>query len=599
MLEIWQQQVFIVGLIILIFTAFVREWTSPELVAIAGMFACVAVGILNVDPASANSALRLFGHPAPVTVAAMFVISAGLERTGVIEALGAWFEKIAGKGEGRALLVMILLVVVLSGLVNNTPVVVVFMPIVLRLCRRNDFKASRFLIPLSYAAIVGGTTTVIGTSTNLVATGIAREAGAVNFGIFDITGLGLIVAAVTVVYLMTVGRKLLPDRVTLAGLLDPDTSREFLTHAFVSDGPLAGKYFADTPLAKIKRVRVIDVIRGGKRLRQPLNEIVFAEGDELVLKGPLDSLAGASQTEGVAVMGEEGLGLVNLRTEQAVLMEGIIGPDSSMVGKSLRQLNFRQHYGVLIMAVHRRGLNLKESFEDVRLMFGDTVLVQGPAEKMRELFQQKDFINLSEPKEQAFRRPRAPFAIAAILGFMVLGATTDISVTTLALGAALLVLLSGCIETKEAYEAVDWKVIFLIIGMLGIGRAMQATQLDAVIATTVSGWFGGASPWVMVAAIYLLATVMTEIISNNAVAALVTPIAITLAYQMGVDPRGFIVAVMFGASASFMTPIGYQTNTFVYGAGGYKFTDFFRVGMPLQVLLWLLVSALIPLFWKF
>lgn len=594
---------FLAILIAIVFISFIKEWIAVEVVSILGMFLCVAVGILPLQGIA--GALSVFSHPAPLAIACMFVLSAALERTGVIETLGDWFEELAGKTEKTMLLWLIVIVALLSGFVNNTPVVVVFMPIILGICRRKEWKASRFLIPLSYAAIVGGTVTIIGTSTNLIAAGIAEGQGLETFGMFEVTKLGVIFCAITAVYLYFFGRKLLPDRTTLASMIDTESTREFITHAFLSKGsPLVGKEFGETPFAKIKKLRLIEVRRNGLRVRVPLKEIRFRELDELFFKGSPDGVLDVSNTEGVEVKGgQDEFGLEGVQTESAMLMEGIVGPESSLVGKSLAEIKFRQQFGVIILAVHRRGKNLQEKFEDTKLAFGDTLLVQGSAEKMRRLFEQRDFINLSAPTTKEFRTKKAPWAIGSLLVFVILGALggfgfiDKIPTVQLALGAVLFVLLTGCLDPKEAYESIDWRIIFLIMGMLGIGLAMISSGLLAAIATQVQAVCGGLDPRVIIALIYLFAAILTELVSNQAVAVLLTPLAMQLGVQMGIEPRALVVAVMFGASASFSTPIGYQTNTYVFGAGGYKFGDFFRIGFPLAVILWITASLLIPVFW--
>ena len=603
--ETWQQ-VFLAALVVVVFVAFVKEWISAELVALSALIACVFSGVLSVSADDPYNALKVFSHPAPITVACMFILSAALERTGVIEALGNWFEKLAGDSPFRMLLVMMSIVAVLSGFVNNTPVVVVFMPIVLGLCRKRDLKASKYLIPLSYAAIVGGTMTIIGTSTNLIAVGISQKQGINSLGMFSITPLGLIFVATAFIYMLTIGKKLLPDRVTLATLIDNETTREFITHAFVREqSELDGLAFLDSPLAKMRKARVIEVLRDGRRMREALKQITFKAGDEIVFKGALEGVVGISKTEGIDVRGNASRGLEGIRTESALLMEGILGPESNMVGKSLKELNFRQRFGVLILAVHRRGKNLKERFEDEKLAFGDTLLVQGPAKKIRQLFQQRDFINLTEPKHTVFRIAKAPIAIIALLIFMIIGALSgqfgmpEVPIVQLALTSALIVLITRCVEPQEAYAAIEWKVVFMIFGMLGLGMAIEKSGLAQLIANSMTNDLGITNPFIMLSLMYLLSAVLTEIISNNAVAVLLTPLAIIVAQTMGVDPIPFVVSVMFGSSASFSTPIGYQTNTFVYGAGGYKFGDFFKVGFPLAVILWLIASYFIPVFFPF
>ena len=621
MVETWQQMALGV-LVLLVFTSFVKEWLSPEVVALGSLVICVIIGVLPIAVSSPpaglegealsnalrefnSDALRVFSHPAPITVACMFVLSAALERTGVIEILGNWFERTAGKSPTRMLVMMILIVAGLSGFMNNTPVVVVFLPIVLGICRRKDWTASKYLIPLSYAAIAGGTVTIIGTSTNLVASGIAASYDPkYAFGFFDVTPLGLVFVAVTFVYLLTIGKRLLPDRVTLAALIDSKDSREFITRAFVSkESPLIGQKFIESSIKKMKKARVIDVVRDGNRVKQGLDKIVFEEGDEIIIKGRLGHLMGLSDQDGITQGTPDQLGLEDVRTESAVMMEGIIGPDSTLAGKSLKELNFRQRFGVIIVAVHRRGRNLRERFEDVKLAFGDTLLVQGPARRMQQLFELKDFVNLSEPKEIAIRSKKAPFAISAILAFMVVGLLSGINVippipiVLVALSAAVFVLVTRCIDPSEAYQSIEWKVVFLIIGMLGLGQALQYSGVADILALKVVAATGGWDPRILIALFYLLAAVLTEMVSNNAVAALLTPLGIIVSIQLGVDAKPFIAAVMFGSSASFATPIGYQTNTFVYGAGGSKFGDFFRAGFPLAVILWIVASLLIPVIW--
>ena len=306
---------------------------------------------------------------------------------------------------------------------------------------------------------------------------------------------------ITAVYLLTIGRKLLPDRTTLASLIDTESTREFITHAFLSKGsPLVGKEFGETPFAKIKKLRLIEVRRNGLRVRVPLKEVRFREADELFFKGSPDGVLDIQKTEGIEVRGEQGadeFGLEGIQTESAMLMEGILGPDSSLVGKSLAEIKFRQQFGVIILAVHRSGKNLQDKFEDTKLAFGDTLLVQGSAEKMRRLFEQRDFINLSAPTTEEFRNKKAPWAIGALVVFMILGALGGFGViekiptVQLALGAVLFVLLTRCLEPKEAYEAVDWRIIFLIMGMLGIGLAMIHSGLLNAIATQVEVVCGG------------------------------------------------------------------------------------------------------------
>ena len=588
-------QIVVCILLVLVFVAFIKEWFSPDLVAMGAFVLLLAIGVLDE-----KSALAVFSNPAPIIVSCMFVLSAALERTGTIEALGEWFEKLAGKKELRVLLVLMLIVAVLSAFVNNTPVVVVFMPIVLALARKHDLIASRFLIPLSYAAIVGGTCTIIGTSTNLVASGIAKESGLDEFGMFEVSKLGIVFVIVTFIYMLLIGRKLLPDRVTLSTLFDSSAGKEFLTSVIISEeSELIGKKISETSLSKIRDFRILEVSRSGKKINSPLKDIIFNSGDQLLVKSRVSGVVDVGGNSGIELGFEGGLGLQELQTESAVLIEGVIGPGSSLVGRSIKELNFREKYDVIILALHRRGVNLRDKFEDVRLAFGDTILVEGAPDKINALSQERDFINLSQSNCRPLRRSKVPYAVGALLLFMVLAAFKVAPLIVLALGAALLTLFSRCLEPSEAYEAIDWKVIFMIFGMLGLGTALQKVQVIQILADSLTGWaLVLKNIYVLIALIYLVTAILTELISNNAVAALLTPVAISVAQAMDLDARPLVVAVMFAASASFSTPIGYQTNTYIYGAGGYKFTDFTRVGIPLTIILWAVSVILIPLMWN-
>jgi di/tricarboxylate transporter len=587
--------VIVFALVLTVFTAFLREWASPDLLALSAMALLLVTGVLSTD-----EALAVFSNGAPIVIGCMFVLSAGLERTGAIDSLAQVFTRIAGTTEWRAQLALALLIVPLSALVNHLPVVVVFVPVILALARNSDLKASRLLIPLSFFSILGGTCTLIGMKTNLLVNGIAHRHGLPQFGMFEITGLGLIFAVIGVAYLLVFARKLLPHRESLAALIGAGIPRMFLTQAVISNAsPLLGKTIAETPLARLREARIIDVMRNGERIETPLEALRFAAGDQLLLETPVAGVKGIKEMPGVLFQSEAELGVATTGEREAILMEGILGNRSTFLGKTLRDLNFRKQYGVHILAVHRQGENLREHFEDVELAFGDTLLVQGPAEGIHRLMQERDFLSLTEPTQRAFRRHKAPLAILASGSVIVLGAFHVLPIAALALIAAIFVVVTGCLDIEEAREAVEWRILYMILGMLALGTSMETTGAAHLIASGVTAAVGRFGPAVTLSVTYLVATVLTELISNNAVAVLLTPIAFEIAATMGVDARPFAVAIMFGCAASFATPIGHQTNTYVFGAGGYRFVDFPKIGAPLNILLWIVASILIPIFWPF
>jgi di/tricarboxylate transporter len=602
----------IYGIVIFVVIAFFREWGTPDLVALAAMGAILLLGVLPLMDVVENGEilsrglLSVFSNGAPITIACMFVLSAGLERTGAINAMGRFFSRIAGKSEIRVLLVMMTMVALLSAFVNNTPIVVVFLPIVLAHARAVNLRASKLLIPLSFASILGGTCTLTGSSTNLIIDSEAQRLGLEAFGMFELTKLGIIYAVVGFLYLLLIGRKLLPNRSLLSELIDSDVTREVLTQFQVEPGSeLVGKTLVATLLKKYPKCQVLEVRRRGRSLPTSLDELIIHEKDRLLITVHGEALKELREGGGIRFQGQEELNLTQLETRELKLLEGIIGPRSNMVGKTLQEVGFRRNYGINVLAIHRQGVNLKKDFNSVKLAFGDTLFMEGPPEAFSRLQKQKDFVSISDSPEIKVHSKKvwigAGIAFAFVLGasFKILG------IPALAILAALAMILSRCLTAQQAYEAVQWNIVFLIFGMLALGLAMDQTGAAQQMVSGLMAIFGEFSPFVILAVVYLLSSTLTELISNNAVAALLTPIIVGIADkmeyagEMGVDPRPFIVAMMFGCSASFATPIGYQTNTYVYGAGGYKFTDFPKVGIPLNLLLWVVASILIPVFWPF
>ena len=576
--------------------AFFREWMPPDVVALGAMAVLLLTRVLSVD-----QIMEVFSNKAPITVAAMFVLSAGLERTGCIDVMGRFFQKIAGDTEIRVLLVLMILAAVLSAFVNNTPVVVVFLPIVLALARSTGLNASRLLIPMSFASILGGTCTLTGTSTNLIIDGVAQQNGQPAFSMFELTKLGVIYAVIGFVYLATIGRKLLPRRQTLDTQLGEPERRHFLTQVMVEEGsPLVGKTLVASLLKEFPEARILEVRRSGVVMQTPLDELRIKAQDRIRLTVHGVDFEDFKRTGGLRFQAHDGLGVTELESESLKLMEGIVGPRSGLIGKSLRELRFRQRFGVLIMAVHRQGIDLKRNLENVRLRFGDTLILEGAANGIRRLQEQEDFISLTEPPRREEIRRNKGWVAAGIVALFILGASlSSMPIAGLAILAAVGLMVTRCVRPQEAYEAVQWSIIFMIFGMLAVGKAMEISGGAEIIANGVVGVFGAKGALVTLSAIYLLSSTLTELISNNAVAALLTPIVIGIAASLDVDPRPFIVAIMFGCSASFATPIGYQTNTYVYGAGGYRFSDFPKVGLPLNLLLWVVATVMIPIFWPF
>ena len=599
--------------IVLTLVAFIREWASPDVLALSILCLVVAMGL--VSPADMT---LVFKNEAPLTIAALFVIGGALEKSGAVEQIGALLRNRLPGSTRWAIFAFSVVAAFFSAWMNNTAIVAILLPVTLGFARSKDIPASRLLMPLSYASILGGCCTLIGTSTNILVSGALRDLGLSQLTMFELAPLGVPLAVAGVAYLTIFGVKLIPARSSISGSLDIDHRTTPLYPLLISkDSPIVGQMLVDSQLGdRASGIHVLEVRRNGTRVMLPLSQIQIEKNDRFLVALHRRRGGASKPAELFTAIGAE-----SLSTVPGLVSELVVRDESSLIGETLAKSDFRQRYNCVVLAVHRNGVNITDRIAELPLEIGDTLLVITALNNLQAIEATRDFVMTDTPPELTMdaikhHRPRhVILSWAALIGVVLVSALTDflhgiypsiplVPIHYAAMVGALSLLWLKVMSPREAYASVDWQVLLMLYGLLGLGMAMQGTGTAVWLAKGLVSFSESIVPEqymaiVMLWLIYLLTLCLTEVLSNNATAVMMIPIGVTLATELGVNPRGFIMAITVASSCAFAMPMGYQTHMMVYGPGGYRFADFLRVGIPLNVICWITSCLLIPIIWPF
>jgi len=589
------ETIIVFALLVVAMVLFVSDRVSFDVTAVIILSSLMLTGIVTPE-----EGLSGFSNAATVTIGAMFVLSEGLRRTGVLRYLSSLFADVGGGNFSLTVGFMMVVIAVVSAFINNTAAVAIFIPVVIGLSNHLGVSASKLLMPLSFASMFGGVCTLIGTSTNILVSSIAESHGAEPFGMFEFTALGLIFAVVGGAYTFFVGIPMIPARRTGNDLTSDYEMQEYLTDVVLTEeSPHVGETVEESALTEDLDLDILQVFRGPHEPVQRDREAPLEAGNVLRIRGGVEEIEKLLEREDIDLRPARDWYDVDLEGGPDKLVEAVAAPDSALESESIGKVDFPERFGAVPLAIRRHGSLQQEQLEDVRLSGGDSVLLNIDEERASDIERDPSFVLATEVDVQPYRESRTPVAIGILVSVVLLAAFNIIPIVVSAVAGCVAMVLTGCLSTEEAYQAINWKIIFLLAGVIPLGTAMENTGAAGILSSTLIDVLGPIGPTAVLSGFFFLSMMLTNIISNQATAALLAPIALQAAATLGIDSRPLLMAITFAASLSFMTPVGYQTNTMIYGPGQYKFTDFTKVGTPLNLILWVMATFLIPWIWPF
>ena len=584
---------------------FATERYPVDVVAIIAMSLLVVSGVITLAQGVSG-----FSNSATITVAFMFILSTALFKSGAVVSIGNKIARLFKYNFWIGIFVTMITVGVISAFINNTPVVAIFIPILVGAAAQSKLSIAKMLMPLSFASMFGGVWTLIGTSTNILVSGIAADNGLEPFSMFEMSKMGLVFFGVGLLYMMLIGIRLIPDRGVEDGLMKKFGMGDYLTEiVLMGNAPSVGKTIKDSPLVNKLDIDILEVNKRGQTYIMPSGDLLLEEGDILKVRCNVEKIKTLKEREGIALKSDAKFkSLEELATnktdERIVFVEAVIAPNSPFEGKTVKQLGFRQRYGATVLAIRHRGELMRDKVANTILQSGDTLLIEVekdhlPNLQRLELRGRNTFLIVSEVELPKYRTDKMLTVVLTWIGVITMASLNLMPIMMAAIIGSMFLVITRCITMEEAYLAIDWKVIFLLAGAISLGVALDSSGAATLISTFLIGIVGSLGPIAIVSILYILTSMLTETMSNNASAVLLAPIAIAASVALEVDARPLLMAIAFAASSSFMTPVGYQTNTMIYGVGNYKFSDFLRVGAPLNIIFWILATFLIPYFFPF
>ena len=590
----------VLGMITFMIVLFVKEIFPLDVTALLVLVIFLVMGNLTLEEAISG-----FSNQAVITIAILFVLSHAMQKSGILEYGVVRLNKLTERSKLLGLSVFLISIAFASAFVNNTAIVAIFIPLTIRMAQQYNLSPSKLLIPLSYIAIIGGTLTLVGTSTNLLVNSIyVNTTLAEPLGMFEFSRYGIFILIIGLLYIIFAVPLILPSRTVTTSLTQSYHMGGYLTELKVTqESPMVGRTFIERAINRNYDITVLDIIREGKVISKNIRNTIIHPDDVLFVRGSLENFLRMKEVEKVTMLTDEKLTQDELIHDNNTLVECILTNQSDLAGKSLMEINFRRRFGSFILAIRREGAILRRKIAHVVLQYFDTLLVYGPRDKIKELSESGNFIVLGEIEATLQKHRFWWVSLVVIISTVTLAALGLVPILKGALVGLILLMVLRVISTNETYQAINWQVIILIAALIPVGIVIQKSGTADWLATAMNHavelFDPALRPVVMVSLIYLVTMILTEMVSNAATAIIMTPIAISIAMQIGLDPKPFIFSVCFAASASFITPIGYQTNLMVYGPGGYKFSDYIKVGLPLAISLWIMATFLIPVLWPF